>query len=79
MRTAAILLMLTATPTAGQDKPVTEKQVRRDCSFDALRYCGVDVRHYVIAPNAENRSAIVNCMLFNRDKLQAMCARHLRF
>lgn len=70
MRVAFIVLMLTA-PAIAQDKPASEAQVRRDCMFDAVRYC----KSAIVKGE---RMTIINCMLENRDKLQAKCSRHLR-
>lgn len=49
---------------------VDERQVRKDCYVDALRYCKR-------AMLKADRSAIIACMLANKPKLKASCARHL--
>lgn len=63
--TIIALALLAASPCAA--KP-DERQVRRDCTADALRYC----RHAI----PQGRAAIITCMLSHRDKLQPNCTRH---
>ena len=53
----------------------TERQVRRDCRTDALRYCPGAVASYLANPN--NRDAIIACMVTHRDQLQPKCSRHI--
>jgi len=47
---------------------VNEQQIRRDCTYDALRYCSL------IFP--KGRDAILVCMVKNLAKLQAKCRRY---
>ncbi len=51
-----------------------ERQIRRDCTWDALRYCKSAI---AAATEQASRTPIINCMVANRDKLQAKCSRHL--
>lgn len=61
----ALLIFTTRPAHAG----APEHQIRRDCYADALRYCKAAII-------TTDRSAIIACMLENRDKLQAKCSRH---
>lgn len=47
-----------------------EKQVRRDCAYDALRLCKEAIL-------TRNRSVVIACMVANRDKLRPRCAAHI--
>lgn len=71
MRVAMILLMLTV---GGPSQASDERQVRRDCTFDALHYCKAAIAEAV---EKGSRQPIIDCMILNRDKLQAKCSRHL--
>lgn len=51
-----------------------ERQIRRDCTYDALRYCKSSIAE---ATKQASRQPIINCMVANKDKLQAKCSRHL--
>jgi hypothetical protein len=62
---AAIALTVTVSPALA----ATEKQIRRDCTADALRYCATVI--------PKGRSAIIACMVENKDKLQAKCSQHM--
>lgn len=59
-------LMLVAQPSFAAD----EHQIRRDCTWDALRYCKAEI---VTA----DRSKIINCMVENKDKLRPKCRQHM--
>lgn len=65
---AYALLIFTTRPAHAGGIPI-EHQIRRDCYADALRYCKAAIV-------TTDRSAIIACMLENRDKLQAKCSRH---
>lgn len=47
-----------------------ERQIRRDCTYDALRFCKAAIA-------TADRSTIIACMIQNKDQLQAKCRRHL--
>ena len=66
MRWAIVMLALISTPVHAS---FDERQIRRDCTYDALRYCKTAILR-------ADRSTIINCMLANREKLQAKCTRH---
>ncbi len=55
-------------------KAYDERQIRRDCTYDALRYCKTAI---AAATEQACRQPIIACMLQNRDNLQPKCKRHL--
>ncbi len=60
----AIALTVTA-PSALAD----EKQIRRDCTADALKHCALAI--------PQGRPAIIACMVQNKDKLRPKCRQHI--
>lgn len=73
MRLAVILILLSL-DVGGPLQAADERQIRRDCTFDALRYCKEAIAE---ATAQASRQPIINCMVAHRDKLQAKCSRHL--
>lgn len=74
MRSAIALTVLLAlnfsAPAADGTLPPTEADVRRDCTADALRYCKAAIL-------TGNRMEVIACMVANKEKLRAKCARYL--
>lgn len=60
------LLLFAAKPAVASD----ERQIRRDCTWDALRYCKKAIA-------TADRQTIIFCMVSNKDKLQVKCSRHI--
>lgn len=56
--------------------PAHAGTVRQDCKADAMSYC-FSVVMSVDPETKAGRSAIIACMLKNRSRLSAACARHL--
>lgn len=63
-----ILALLFVLFMAGLALAADERQIRRDCTWDALRYCKAAI--------PQGRQFIIVCMIANRDKLQAKCSKH---
>lgn len=66
MRMLIALILLGLSVPAQAD----ERQIRRDCTYDALRFCKAAIA-------TAGRAEIINCIVANRDKLQAKCSRHI--
>ncbi len=66
----AALLSFVITPVHASD----ERQIRRDCTYDALRYCKSSIAE---ATKQASRQPIIDCMIAHRDKLQSKCSKHL--
>lgn len=47
-----------------------EREVRRDCTYDALKLCK-------LAVYSGDRFAIVTCMAKNMDRLRVKCRKHV--
>lgn len=62
----ALILLGLSVPAQARD----ERQIRRDCTYDALRFCKAAIA-------TASRAEIINCIVANRDKLQAKCSRHI--
>lgn len=67
---AAALIVLASLNFSAPSQAADERQIRRDCTYDALTYCKAAIAK-------ADRGAVISCMLFNRDKLQKKCSRHL--
>jgi hypothetical protein len=65
----AIFTVLLSLNFSEPSRAADERQIRRDCTWDALRYCKVAI--------PMGREAIIECMIVNKDKLQPKCRRHL--
>jgi len=62
---AAIALTVTVSPALA----ASEKQIRRDCTADALTHCKKAI--------PQGREAIIACMVANRENLRPSCKRHI--
>ena len=54
-----------------------ERQIRRDCTKDALRYCTYESLICLKRETPQCRADVIACMKRNQSKLQAKCSRHL--
>jgi hypothetical protein len=72
----ALLFLFAAQPSLAHSqsneptRAADERQIRRDCTYDALRYCKAAIV-------TGNRSLIIACMVEHKDKLRPQCAAHL--
>ncbi len=62
---AAIALTVTVPPALA----ASERQIRRDCTTDALSYCATSI--------PKGRAAIIKCMVASRSNLSPSCKRHI--
>ena len=62
---AAFALTVTVPPAQAADM----RQVRRDCTPDALSYCAAAI--------PRGKAAIIKCMVKNRASLSPQCKRHI--
>jgi hypothetical protein len=65
----ALLVTIALTVTVPSALAASEKQIRRDCTADALQHCAAAI--------PMGRKAIIACMVENRDKLQPKCSQHI--
>lgn len=74
MMRAALVLVLAAisVPTLAD-----EKQIRRDCRRDAVRYCTAEAVKCAVAETPQCRAAVIACMISNRARLSPRCAAHI--
>lgn len=70
-----VALTTTSRPAATQ-QIVTEKQVRDDCTRDALRHCPIEAMACLKSETPQCRSAVIGCMLEHKSKLRPKCSRH---
>ncbi len=69
VQATALLVAIALTVTVPPALAATEKQIRRDCTADALRHCAASI--------PQGRQAIVACMVANKARLQAKCSQHM--